>query len=68
MRLICYKKCTTCKDVEQMLEKKGISYDYRDIKEDNPKASELKTWHENLLTKVKEKSKLILLFSLLFRV
>ena len=46
MRLICYKKCTTCKGVEKMLEEKGISYDYRDIKEDNPKASELKTWHE----------------------
>ena len=46
MKLICYKKCTTCKGVEKMLEEKGISYDYRDIKEDNPKASELKTWHE----------------------
>lgn len=46
MKLICYKKCTTCKGVEKMLEEKGISYDYRDIKEDNPKSSELKSWHE----------------------
>ena len=46
MKLICYKKCTTCRGVEKMLEEKGISYDYRDIKEDNPAASELKEWHE----------------------
>lgn len=46
MKLICYKKCTTCKGVEKMLEEKGISYDYRDIKEYNPTASELKKWHE----------------------
>ncbi|MDU1829139.1 MULTISPECIES: Spx/MgsR family RNA polymerase-binding regulatory protein [Anaerococcus] len=46
MKLICYKKCTTCKGVEKMLEEKGISYDYRDIKEDNPKSGELKSWHE----------------------
>ena len=46
MKLICYKKCTTCKGVEKMLEEKNISYDYRDIKEENPTASELKDWHE----------------------
>lgn len=46
MKLICYKKCSTCKGVEKMLEEKDITYDYRDIKEDNPSASELKEWHE----------------------
>lgn len=46
MKLICYKRCTTCKGVEKMLEEKNISYEYRDIKEDNPTASELKKWHE----------------------
>ena len=46
MKLIAYKKCTTCKGVEQMLEEKGIKYDYRDIKEDNPSAKELKDWHK----------------------
>lgn len=46
MKLICYKKCTTCRGVEKMLDEKGISYDYRDIKEDNPTANELKEWHE----------------------
>lgn len=46
MKLICYKRCTTCKGVEKMLEEKSISYEYRDIKEDNPTAAELKEWHE----------------------
>lgn len=46
MKLICYSKCTTCKGVEKMLDDKNITYDYRDIKEDNPTADEIKTWHE----------------------
>ena len=46
MKLICYKRCTTCKGVEKMLEEKNVSYEYRDIKEDNPTAAELKEWHE----------------------
>lgn len=46
MKLIAYKKCTTCKGVEKMLEEKGIKYNYRDIKEDNPSAAEIKKWHK----------------------
>lgn len=46
MKLICYKKCTTCKGVEKMLEEKKIKYDYRDIKEDNPTAAEIKKWNK----------------------
>lgn len=46
MLLICYKKCTTCKGVEKMLEEKNISYDYREIDKDNPREDELKKWHE----------------------
>ena len=46
MKLICYKRCTTCKGVEKILEEKNIFYEYRDIKEDNPTAAELKEWHE----------------------
>ena len=53
MKLICYKKCTTCRGVEKMLEEKGISYDYRDIKEDNPTANELKEWHEATVLPIK---------------
>ncbi len=46
MKLICYKKCTTCRGVEKMLEEKGIKYDYRDIKEDNPSAEEIEELHK----------------------
>lgn len=46
MKLICYSKCTTCKGVEKMLDDKNITYDYRDIKEENPTADEIKIWHE----------------------
>ncbi len=53
MKLICYKKCTTCKGVEKMLEEKNISYDYRDIKEENPSARELKQWHEKTQLAIK---------------
>lgn len=46
MKLICYKKCSTCKGIEKILENKGIKYDYRDIKEENPSAEEIKELHE----------------------
>ena len=35
MKLIFYKRCTTCKGVEKMLDEKNISYELRDIKDDN---------------------------------
>lgn len=46
MKLICYSRCTTCKSVEKMLDEKNISYELRDIKEENPSRDELKSWHE----------------------
>ena len=46
MKLICYSRCTTCKGVEKMLDEKNISYELRDIKEENPSRDELKSWHE----------------------
>ncbi len=46
MKLICYKRCSTCKAVEKTLDDKNIKYDLRDIKEDNPKRDEIKQWHE----------------------
>lgn len=44
--LICYKKCTTCRGVEKLMEEKGIDYDYREIDKDNPTVEELKKWHK----------------------
>ncbi|WP_306483337.1 Spx/MgsR family RNA polymerase-binding regulatory protein [Anaerococcus sp.] len=46
MKLICYKRCTTCKGVKKMLDEKNISYELRDIKDENPTRDELKSWHE----------------------
>lgn len=46
MKLICYKRCTTCKGVAKILDEKNISYELRDIKDENPTREELKAWHE----------------------
>ena len=46
MILIGYKKCTTCKGIEKMLDEKGIKYTYREIDKDVPTVKELKEWHK----------------------
>ena len=45
MKFICYPKCTTCQKAKKWLDEKGISYELRDIREDNPTAAELRKWH-----------------------
>src|SRR5699024_1350859 len=45
MLVLCYPKCTTCQKAVNLLEEKGVSYTYRDIKEDNPTYEELKSWY-----------------------
>ena len=45
MFFICYPRCTTCKKARKWLDEKGVKYDYRDIKEDNPTEAELREWH-----------------------
>ena len=40
--LIGYKKCSTCKNVEKLLQEKNISYDYREIDKDLLTVEELK--------------------------
>ena len=44
MLFICYPKCTTCQKAKAYLDSKGISYEQRDIKENNPSYGELKKW------------------------
>ncbi len=44
MLFLCYPKCTTCQKARAYLDAKGISYDFRDIKLENPTAGELRTW------------------------
>lgn len=40
-----YPKCTTSQKAEKWLRSNGIAYEFRNIKEQNPSASELKAWH-----------------------
>ena len=46
MLFVCYPRCSTCKKAQKWLDEKGISYDLRDIKEENPSFDELKAWYE----------------------
>ena len=45
MTFVCYPKCTTCQKAQKWLEEKGISYELRDIKPENPSAQELEHWY-----------------------
>ena len=40
MNFICYPKCTTCQKAKKWIDEKGISYEFIDIKEDNPSYDE----------------------------
>lgn len=41
---ICYPKCSTCKKAQDWLDRKGIAYSFRDIKEEHPQLEELSAW------------------------
>ena len=45
MLYICYPKCTTCKKAQKWLDDNNISYEIRDMKENNPTFDELSEWH-----------------------
>lgn len=45
MLFICYPKCATCQKAKQWLDEHGVTYDFREIKENNPTESELREWH-----------------------
>ena len=44
-KFIQYPKCTTCQKAKKWLDDRGISYEDRHIKENNPTYEELKEWH-----------------------
>ena len=46
LKFICYSKCTTCQRAEKWLKDNGISYEFRDIKTDNPTLEELTEWYK----------------------
>ena len=46
MLFLCYPKCSTCQTAKAWLDEHGISYELRDIKEENPGYEELAAWHQ----------------------
>ena len=46
MQFICYPKCTTCQKAQRWLDARGIGYEVRDIKQDNPTYDELRAWRQ----------------------
>jgi len=45
MLFVEYPKCTTCQKARKWLEAHKIAFQSRHIKDENPTAEELKTWH-----------------------
>ncbi len=43
---LCYPKCSTCQKAKAYLDKKGVEYNLRDIKTENPNYEELSEWHK----------------------
>lgn len=43
---ICYPKCSTCKKAEKWLNDKDISFEIRNIKQNNPLEEELRELHK----------------------
>lgn len=46
MLFICYPKCTTCQKAQKWLDCNNLTYEFRNIKENNPSYDELKSWFE----------------------
>ena len=46
MEFICYPKCSTCQKARKWLEANGVSFEERNIKENNPGLEELRAWHQ----------------------
>ena len=45
MVFLCYPKCSTCQKAQKWLEEKGIPFEIRHIKEQNPSYEELECWY-----------------------
>ena len=46
MLFLWYPKCTTCQKAKAFLDERGVPYEARDIKLENPTAEELRGWWE----------------------
>lgn len=40
-----YPPCSTCKKAKAWLDERGVDYEARNIKEENPTVEELRAWH-----------------------
>lgn len=45
MLVLLYPKCSTCQKAKKWLDKQGVSYTERHIKDENPTLDELKQWY-----------------------
>ena len=46
MLFVYYPKCSTCMKAKKWLDEKGLEYEARDIRAENPAAEELRTWYD----------------------
>ena len=46
LKFICYPKCTTCQKARKWLDENNITYELRDIKNENPSFDELTAWYK----------------------
>lgn len=46
LTFVCYPKCTTCQKAKKFLDSRGVSYEERHIKDQNPSAQELRQWKD----------------------
>lgn len=46
LKFICYPKCSTCQKAQKYLDEKGVEYELRNIKEENPTLEELEAWYK----------------------
>lgn len=47
LKFICYPKCTTCQRAQKYLDEKGVKYELRNIKAENPTVEELEKWYSS---------------------
>jgi arsenate reductase len=46
MLFIYYPRCSTCQKAKKWLDERGIAYEERDIKTQNPSRAELEAWYQ----------------------
>lgn len=45
LKFICYPRCTTCQKAQKWLDENNVSYELRNIKEENPTFDEIEEWY-----------------------